>query len=81
MRLSCAAAPCDGTVRLVRSAKTSATRTLRYSLKAGEARTLKLRLTAATRKLLRKRSLSVRVVTVPAAGDAISERHTLPRVR
>ena len=74
VRLQCADAPCAGTVALVNTAKKRVTNRVEYSLAPGQAKTLTLRLTASARKALRKRSLGVRITTVPTARNALDRQ-------
>lgn len=75
VRLSCADAPCAGTLRLLRG-KTAVTKRVKYALATGVAKTYTLRLTSPARRSLAKRALRVQV----AAGD-LSAARTLPRRR
>jgi hypothetical protein len=81
VRLSCSDAPCAGTVALLNAKRKAVTNRVRYRLAAGQTKAYRLRLTAATRRALRERRLSVRVTTVPSAGEPIANRRTLPRTR
>jgi hypothetical protein len=81
VRLQCADAPCAGTVALVNSAKKAVTNRVTYTLAPGQAKTVSLRLTASARRALRKRSLGVRLTTVPTAGAPLTDKRTLPKTR
>jgi hypothetical protein len=81
VRLRCSDAPCVGTVALLNAKKKAATHRVEYRLAAGQTKAYRLRLTAATRRALRERSLSVRVTTVPSAGEPIASKRTLVRTR
>jgi hypothetical protein len=89
LKLSCAGAPCTGTLRVASAAKVkqgkrkrtvTVTRAIRYSRAQGATMTPKPKLTSVARSLLLKGKLVVRVTTAPIGGDALAGKLTLARL-
>jgi len=73
LALTCAGAPCGGTVT-VKAGTLTVARRLTYKLRAGERKTVRLTLSAKARKRLKSRAFNVKVTVTSTGGATVSKR-------